>query len=404
MKAKRYRYAILFRTIFTFLGFHYDNFLIKDDCLHISLKRYRKTATCPKCNKRNKLSNDFYERKVKDMNIGPFECFVTFSQNKIRCKCGFRGHELLEFVRPYARCTIRYEQYIFELCQRMTLTDITSLTNLNWKTVKDIDVHYTKELILSLKDMNPTQIGVDEIAYEKGHKYLTIVRDALLNKVIWIGTDRKESTLDAFFEELGHDKSSNVTVAVMDMWDPYISSVRANCPQAEIVFDKFHIIKSVNKALDDVRKTEFAKAEEEQRKEMKKKRFVILRRRKDLSSNQIETLDEIMSYNDNLYRAYLMKEHIADIFDEEDVNESMRRLQSWKRNVIDTALKPLIKVMNMISNYEYGVRNYFKHKITNAGSEGINTKINIIKRKAYGYADLDYFMLKIFQTCGVTKS
>ncbi|MDG6225627.1 MAG: transposase, partial [Candidatus Thermoplasmatota archaeon] len=121
-------------------------------------------------------------------------------------------------------------------------------------------------------------------------------------------------------------------------------------------------------------------------------------------SNQIETLDEIMSYNDNLYRAYLMKEHIADIFDEEDVNESMRRLQSWKRNVIDTALKPLIKVMNMISNYEYGVRNYFKHKITNAGSEGINTKINIIKRKAYGYADLDYFMLKIFQTCGVTKS
>jgi transposase len=285
----------------------------------------------------------------------------------------------------------------------MTLTDIVSLTNLDWKTIKDIDVHYTKERIESLKNLNPIQIGVDEIAYEKGHHYLTIVRDALLNKVIWIGMDRKESTLDAFFQELGIDKSKKISTVVMDMWDPYIASVKVHCPDAEIVFDKFHIIKAVNNALDDVRKKEFAKADEEQRKDMKKKRFVILRRRKNLSSNQIETLDEMMSYNDNLYRAYLMKEHIADIFDEDDYNESVKRLERWKKNVIDTGLKPFISCMKMISKYEYGVRNYFKNKLTNAGSEGINTKINIIKRRAYGYADLDYFKLKIFQACGLVR-
>jgi transposase len=190
----------------------------------------------------------------------------------------------------------------------MALTDICSLTNLDWKTVKDIDIQYTKEKITPLKDIHPMWIGIDEIAYEKGHEYLTIVRDAILNNVIWIGIGRKESTLDMFFEELGKEKSQNIDLVVMDMWDPYIASVRNHCRNAEIVFDKFHIVKTVNKALDEIRKKEFAKADEEQRLDMKRKRFIILRRRRDLSSNQIETLDDMMRENDTLYRAYLLKE------------------------------------------------------------------------------------------------
>jgi transposase len=403
MKAKRYRYAILFRTIFVFRGFVYNEFIQKEDVIHVFLKRIRKTATCPNCGKRTNLTGEEYIRTVKDLNISTFECFVTFHQNKVYCKCGFRGHEKLSFVRPYSRCTIRYEQYVFSLCQMMTLTDVCSLTNLNWKTVKDIDIHYTMERIIPLRDLSPKSIGIDEIAYEKGHEYLTIVRDAELNDVIWIGIGRKESTLDEFFKELGMEKSNDIKLAVMDMWDPYIASVRNHCRNVEIVFDKFHIVKAVNKALDEIRKKEFAKAEEEQRIDMKRKRFVILRRRKNLSPNQIETLDEMMRENDTLYRAYLLKEHIADIFDEENASESLKRFDDWKRNVIDTGLKPFIGCLKMMTNYFYGIENYFKHKITNAGSEGINTKINIIKRKAYGYSDLKYFMLKIYQACGMVR-
>jgi len=403
MGAKRYKYAILFRTIFVFRGFVYNEFIQKEDIIHIFLKRKRKTATCPNCGRRTNLTTEYYKRTVKDLNIGILECYITFHQNKVHCKCGFRGHEKLSFVRPYSRCTIRYEQFVFSLCPKMSLSDLSSITNLDWKTIKEIDIHYTMEMIVPLRELNPKSIGIDEIAYEKGHKYLTIVRNADLNEVIWIGIDRKENTLDEFFNELGVEKSSKIKLAVMDMWDPYIASVKNHCPNAEIIFDKFHVVKAVNKALDDVRKKEFAKADEEQRIDMKRKRFVILRRKKNLSPNQIETLDDMMRENDTLYRAYLLKEHIADIFDEEDESESLRRFNDWKQNVIDTGLKPFLGCLKTITNYFYGIANYFKHKITNAGSEGINTKINIIKRRAYGYSDLNYFMLKIYQACGVVR-
>ena len=337
------------------------------------------------------------------MNVGPMKCHVSFVENKIHCKCGFRGHEHLEFVRQYSRCTVRFEQYAFELCQRMSLSDVCRILDIDWKTAKDIDIHYTKQRLESLKNLSPTSIGIDEIAYEKGHKYLTVVRDADINKVIWMGVDRKEETLSQFFEELGTSKCSLITAAVVDMWDPYIASIRKHCPSAEIVFDKFHVVKIINDALDDIRRKEFSKADENQRLQMKRKRFLILKRNDNLSEKQQESLRELMNQNETLYKAYLLKEQISDIMDEKDQNTAIDRLDEWMKNVEDSGLERLRRCIQTIKRYLYGVVNYFKHQLTNAGSEGLNNKINVIKRRAYGYSDLNYFMLKIFQACGVMK-
>jgi transposase len=221
--------------------------------------------------------------------------------------------------------------------------------------------------------------------------------------VIWVGRKRQKDTLDNFFKDIGKIKSNRIDLAVLDMWDPYIASIKEHCPNGEMVFDKFHIIKKVNEALDTIRKKEFADATVREKLNMKRKRFIILKREKNLNEKQKERLNELMENNETLYKSYLLKEQISDIFDEVDYSVAVNRLRDWIKNVDESNNEEFKNVIKTFSRYWYGIRNYFKYKVTNAGSEGINTKINVIRRKAYGYWDLDYFILKIFQACGVMK-
>jgi len=225
------------------------------------------------------------------------------------------------------------------------------------------------------------------------------VRDLTLGGVIWVGISRKKETLDKFFKELGKKKCSKIKVVVLDMRNPYIASVKENT-NADIVFDKFHIAKKITEALDKVRRQEFAKADPELKKKFKKKRFVILKRNKRLDKKKRETLQELMKENEKLYQAYLLKEQALDIFDEEDEDTALERLYDWFDNVIEAGLQQFEEVAKTILSYFYGVVNYFKHRLTNAASEGFNNKINVIKRRAYGFHDIEYFMLKILQSCG----
>jgi transposase len=404
MKARQYEYSQVFRSIYTFTGYRLSGIIDYDDHILVSLCKIHKTTKCPCCGRRIRVSKEYYPRILRDLDIGPKQAYLSYAEHKLNCPCGFRGYERLDFVEPYSRATIRFEEYVYRLCLNLSLTSVCEIAGIDWKAAKDIDIRYTKKRIEDLKNISPRRIGVDEIAYEKGHHYLTVVRDIDLGKVIWVGLDRKSTTLDAFFTELGAEKSKAVEIVVLDMWDPYILSVRENCPNAEIIFDKFHVIKKITGALDKVRKIEFDDANEDERKLMKHKRFLMLKRRERLDEEELETLDKLMKKNENLYIAYLLKEQVSDIFDRENVQSALTRLGLWFRNVKTAGLEPFIDAMETIREYYYGVANYFRYRLTNAGSEGFNTKINIIKRRAYGFADLEYFKLKIFQACGILKS
>jgi len=326
--------------------------------------------------------------------------WITFHQFKIVCYCGYRGIEQLDFVDKYSFLTKAFEQYVALLCEKMSLKDVASLVRIDWKTAKHIDKKNLRKLIVPLSQLSPEAIGVDEIAYEKGHNYLTVVRDIITGAVIWIGIGRRKETLDGFFNGLGREKSRAISIVVMDMWDPYIASVRENCPNAAIVFDKFHISKKINEALDSIRKSEFRKADEKERKDMKRKRFLILSRQKRLNDEQKETIEDLKQINARLYEAYLLKEQILDIFDETNDHAALVRLGKWIANVRRLGIAPFLTVIKTMENYWYGIANYFRLRLTNAASEGFNNKINIIKRRAYGFRDLEYFMLKILQSCG----
>ena len=403
MTARRYKYAKIFRALYSFAGFIYKDLMDCGDFVHLVLQRTTKTAICPKCNRRNKLSDEVYTRIVRDLDLGPKPCYITFYEHKVYCPCGFKGTEKLEFIRPYSRYTIRFEEFVYRLCPHMSLVEVCNITGIDWKTAKDIDIFYTNRQIESLRNMFPTRIGIDEIASEKGYKFLTIIRDLDIGRVIWIGDGRKKETLDSFFAEIGPEKTASIKVIVLDMWDPYLYSIEDQCPNVDIVFDKFHIVKLVTEALDEVRRKQFAKANDEERKNMKKKRFLILKRHDNLDDRQLQMLDALMEKNTPLYKAYLLKEHICDILDGDDFNIARKRFDDWFENVMASEFRPFIRCMNAIKRYFFGVMNYFIHRITNASSEGFNNKINLIKRRAYGFADMEYFKMKIFQSCGVLK-
>ena len=384
------------RELYNFEGLSFRD-ICKEISVLIQMKRKGKTGTCPVCNKKRRKLIGNRIRKIRDVNFGNEKCFIVFEAYRIKYKCGYRSMEKLNFVLPNEMITERFANHIFNLCEKMTLKDAAETAMVDWRTAKRIDKKKLQEQFKNLNNIYPTRIGVDEIAHEKGHKYLTIVRD-LDAGVIWVGEKRKKETLDQFFAELGKKKSKEITVAVMDMWDPYIASIKENT-KADIVFDRFHISKKINETVDNIRKREFSKANKEERIEMKHKRFLLLYRNKNLDKEQEKDLNELMEQNKKLYEAYLLKEQALNIFERKQRNVALRKLENWKKNVHQSKIKEFAKLLKTLEHYWYGIENYFTHHVTNGASEGYNNKINIIKRRAYGFKDLEYFKLKILQSC-----
>ncbi|MBI4896161.1 MAG: ISL3 family transposase [Candidatus Aenigmarchaeota archaeon] len=390
--------------LYFFQGFKLCDINLVQKQIKIYLKRRRKTGVCSECGTHCRIVEEAYAREARDLDIAGTPVVLCFDVFKVRCRCGYRGVEKLEFIDKYSQYTTRFEEYVAQLCEKMCLTDVCRVCGIAWRRAKAIDKKYLLKQIVDLAQITPKRIGVDEVAYEKGHKYLTVVRDVDLGKVIWVGIARKKETLDAFFLQLGTEKSRAIRIAVIDMWDPFIASIKEHCPLADIVFDKFHVAKKVNEAVDAVRKHEFSNASTEERKEMKHKRFLILSREKNLDEQKKDTLAVLMEQNKTLYTAYLLKEQILDVLDEKNQLMALQRLSKWVQNIELAGIEEFKGFLKTLKNYMYGVWNYFKHQVTNAGSEGFNNKIGVIKRRAYGFHDLEYFKLKILQTCGARSS
>lgn len=389
-----------FKDLYRFSGFRFHESYIEEDSILVVLKRTSITGICPCCKKRCRHIHSKRQRRIRDLDVAGSKVFIEFTSYQLDCDCGYNGYEEMDFCEEYSRQTKRLEERVVILCQVMCIKDVANEVRLDWKNVKNIDKRNARKYVIELENVSPTKIGVDEIAYESGHKYLTVVRDIDLSKVIWVGENRKKETLDKFFSELGIIKSNKILVAVIDMWDPYIASIKANT-NAAIIFDKFHIAKVINEAVDDVRKKEFSNADDAERKEMKHKRFLILSRQKRLDDAKRETLYDLLDINKNLYAAYILKEQALDIFDEQNEEVATKRLLRWLENVAKAGIAQFEPVVQRIKTYFYGLLNYFKYRLTNAQSEGFNNKINVIKRRAYGFRDLEYFKLKILQSCGL---
>jgi transposase len=389
----------LLKSLFPFKG--YKIFVMETDKdIIIGLKSRRITGTCPECGKMCSNKEHEYVRLIRDLDLANSKCYLWFNQKKIRCKCGYRGKEKLDFVAKYDRVTQRLASKVAQDCEEACLKEVARRYNLDWKTVKEIDRQHIKELLPKIEELKITRLAIDEIAIMKGHKYFTIIRDYDCGVAVRIFFGRGYEETSNALASLGKEKLDMIKYVSLDMWDPYIKAISEHCPKAKLVFDKFHVVKKVNEALDSVRKNEFKDAEDEEKKEMKHKRWIILKREYNLSSEQRNSLATIIKNNDRLYKAYLLKEQILSIFeDKKSTFETIcERMKFWMENVLSNDLEEFNEVINTMKNYMFGILNYFRYGMTNAIAEGFNTKINVLKRRAFGFRDLEYFTLKIYQS------
>jgi transposase len=298
-------------------------------------------------------------------------------------------------------CSKRFAYVIGEKCRTQTIQDVAREHMLDWHTVKELDKRYMEEQLKRAGEPEPRVIGIDEISIKKRHQYRIIVSDLERGRAIWIGgKDRSEESMDEFFAFLGEKRSKKIEMAIMDMWPAFRKSTTKNAPNAAILFDKFHIIRHLGEALDKVRKQEYARLTGNDRKFIKGQKFALLSHRENLRPEARKGLKTLLSANKRLNTAYLLKESFGQLWDYNREGWARRFFDNWRSQLRWQRLKPYEKFARMIDKHWDGIAAYCEsdNKVALGFVEGLNNKVRVIQRRAYGLRDEEYLRLKVL-TC-----
>ena len=310
--------------------------------------------------------------------------------------------ESLAFLADNPFYTKRFAFYIGRRCRASSIKDIAEEFRLDWHAVKELEKQYMREQLRRIGTPAPIAIGIDEVSVKKGHVYRIVVSDLIRRRPIaFIGPDRTEGSMDTFYTGLGAKKCRKIKLIVMDMWKPFRNSAKANAPQAGILFDKFHILRHLGDALDKVRKHEYARLTGTNRTFVKGQRYALLSHAENLTPDGRKNLKHLLAANKRLNTAYILKESFGQLWDYEKEGWARRFFLNWKASLKWQRLKPFEKFAEMIDRHWDGIAVYCnpEYKTIPLGFvEGLNNKIRVIQRRAYGLRDEEYLRLKIL-TC-----
>lgn len=321
-----------------------------------------------------------------------------------RVFCKKRGLVKMErppWIAANGRYTKRFALFIGRKCRTMTVKDVAKEQYMDWHSVKELDKQYMTEQLRRIGKPAPGIIGVDEISVKKGHEYRIIVSDLERKRPIWFGgTDRSEKSMDMFYEWLGRKKADKIRLVVMDMWPAFEASARKNVSNAAILYDKFHVLRHLQVALDTVRKQEYARLTGDNRKFVKGQKYTLLSRRENLTNNGRKNLVKLLNINKRLNVAYMLKESFGQLWDYDAAGWARKFFENWKKSLKWQRLKPYEKFCELIERHWDGLVAYCKpeNKVALGYVEGLNNKIRVIQRRAYGFRDEEYLRLKIL-TC-----
>jgi transposase len=309
--------------------------------------------------------------------------------------------ERLEFLADNPLYTKRFAYFVGRRCRQATIKDVAKELHLDWETVKALDKQYMRSQLGRAGKPGPKVIGIDEFAIRKGHTYRIVVSDLQRRRPIWFGgTDRSEASIASFYDWLGIKQSQGIRLAVMDMWKPFRNATTERAPKAAILFDKFHIMRHLGEALDTVRKSEYARLSGRQRRYIKGQKYTLLSRRENLSLSGKQALETLLKANKRLNTAYVLKESFGQLWDYEREAWARKFFDNWRASLKWQRLRAYEKFADMIERHWDGIAAYCKpeHKVSLGFVEGLNTKIRVIQRRAYGLRDEEYLRLKIL-TC-----
>lgn len=339
-----------------------------------------------------------HNRFIRDLNMAKAQVWLHVEYRKVWCNnCDGVRVEHLSFVNASKRVTDRMAQYIYDLCRMLTVHDVAEHLDLDPKTIKAIDKSFLQESFGRTDCHDLRVLAVDEIALRKGHNYMTVVMDHFSGRVVWMGEGRNKETLDKFFAEMTDKQKQGIEAVAMDMWEAFINRVKHHCPNVNIVFDFFHVIQAFGRVIDKVRREEYIKASEQDRKVLKGSRYLLLKNEENLSEEQQCRLQDILELNSTLNALYVLKDQLKLVYYYSDREKVKKILDDWCEMAGQIGHPLVTAFIKRLRFFEYGILNHADYPIGTSRLEGVNNKIKVIKRKAYGFHDSEYFALKVKQ-------
>ncbi len=367
-----------------------DRTLVFRCTLKSSLKK------CSKCHSKNVHLKETKVRRLRMVSLGRLKCFLEITVHKYKCcDCHASAWVRLPFAAGKLPMTKAFANYILALVKIGTIQSISLFLSLQWKTVKNIHKDWLSQKYKKISYKDLVYLSVDEFSIKKGHTYMTVFLDIQTGRIIYAVEGRKAEDIAPFLKKL-FKRARKLKAIAMDMSTSYISAVKKHLPHVDIVFDRFHVMKLLNGALDELRKKERQKYLISGQNIAKGDRFLYLRNFEDLDDKDRSKLEQLFKINEPLAKAHAMKEQFRMFWEKDSKKEAAKFLFYWIYEALLSGIRPLERVANTILMHYEGLLSYYDHEINNGMTEGTNNKIKVAKRRGYGYRDIEYFTLLLY--------
>jgi transposase len=394
------RISTLLNKLLNLQGLRVMGVRFEDGDMIVSVHRTFRQLTCPCCGQRERGRESKRVRRWRHMAIWGNEVYIEGEIRRLKCKkCQAVVTETVPWARHNSDFTRPFEDAVALLAQQTNKTAVGQLTGIAWPTVGAIAGRVVAEKLDPARFEDLRRIAVDEISFRKRHRYLTVVTDHDRRRVIWVAEGKSAEVLERFFQLIGREACERITIVTMDMSAAYEKAVREKLPNAEIVFDHFHIAQLANKALNEVRRALVRDAvDEDAKKQIKGTMWPTLHRMDNATATHLEALAQLRP-TEPLGRAYLLKESLLDILGL-DVPHSEPALNDWMAWAARSRLQPFVRLGRTIRDHLSGVVALFKERIANGIAEGMNNKIRLLSHRAFGFHSASPLIATIYLCCG----
>ena len=374
-----------------------------DDTILVGVVRRALLHGCPECDFRTGATYDQHRRTWRHLSLGRWRVLVGSTSCRITCPSHGVRNEAVPWAAPGSLFTLDFEALVAWLAREMNKTAVAGLAKISWPTVGKIIERFVARNIDKQRLDNLFVIGLDEISYRKGHKYLTVIANHATGAPVWMAEGRSQKTLGGFFDELGKDRGEKLAVVTMDMCAPYIAEVRARAPNARIAFDPFHVVKLASEAVHEVRRTEARERKgSSEAVVLKDSRWALLKAPENLRPEEQVKLAEVAALNRRVYRAYLLKEELRALY-RCGSQAAEQHFTAWIAWAIRSRLAPFVKLARTLRKYREGILAAIDLGVSNGRMEGINNKIGVIKHRAYGFHSAAALIAMVFLCCSALR-
>src|SRR5271155_116681 len=392
-----------------FRGFVYQHARFGTDKKSIEVAvRPRKgsAAVCWRCHLPAPGYDQLAERRFEFIPLWGFLVFLLYTLRRVNCRrCGVVAVEEVPWGDGKRPLTKAYMLFLARWARRLSWKETAEAFRTSWDKVFDAVEHVVtfglEHRVLGQIDA----IGVDEIQYAKGHKYLTLVYqiDIGVTRLLWVGRERTIESFRGFFAVIGDELASKIVFVCSDMWEPYLKVIREKCSLAIHILDRFHIVAKMNQALDDVRAEESRRlASEGLAPVLKKSRWLLLKREENLQVEQRFRLRDLLRYNLKTVRAYLLKEAFQQLWDYNSPTWAGKFLDEWCRQVMRSRIAPMKKIARSLRQHRQLILNYFyaQKQLSSGVVEGLNNKAKVTMRKSYGFRTFHITEIALYHALG----